>query len=866
MSPGRLYEKCLFPLFENVKEIFRSTPSESGNVSSIPLGNSTLSPVARSDHSTIRKIEFTVGGMSCASCVRRIQDGLQNLEGVIEASVNFAAEDARVNFDSEKVSVSSLVSTVQDLGYQVDLVSGRFPIMGMSCAACVRRVENALRAISGVVNAEVNFSAESATIDFLPGTTSPDEFKRALEDAGYQMIVLQDSDLGEDRVEIERTKAFQKLKTKFIAGLILSVPVLVLGHWGQLGLNSFYPIPNQINALLQLVLAVPVQFWVGLQFYQGAWAALKHKTSDMNTLIAIGTSAAFFYSLVATLVPSFLDVPGFQVHVYFDTAVAIILLIMLGRVLEAKAKGKTSDAIRKLIGLQPKTARVVRENSEQDVPLGQLRIGDVVVVRPGEKVPVDGTIIEGWSSIDQSMITGEPIPVDKTTGDEVVGGTINKQGTFKFQAVKVGKETVLAHIIRMVEEAQGSKPPIARLADTIASYFVPSVITLALITFSIWYVFGPVPSFSYAIFTFISVLIIACPCALGLATPTSIMVGTGKGAENGMLFRGAEALETAHKCTTVVLDKTGTLTKGEPELTDIHADNGFSPDTLLQCAAAVEKGSEHPVGMSIVGAAQSRGLDLPSFTAFEAIPGQGVRAEVDHRQVLLGNQLLLKNHSVSLETFESKADELTENGKTPIFIALDGKCSGVFGIMDTVKENSREAVKRLSDMGLSVIMITGDNRKAAQSVADQLGIKQVLAEVLPEQKSEQVKRLQTDGEVVAMVGDGINDAPALAQADVGIAIGTGTDVAIESSDITLITGDLRGVSGAIQLSHATIRNIRQNLFWAFGYNTLLIPVAAGVLYPFFGILLHPILAAAAMGLSSVTVVSNALRLKRFRPD
>jgi Cu+-exporting ATPase len=584
----------------------------------------------------------------------------------------------------------------------------------------------------------------------------------------------------------------------------------------------------------------------------------------MNTLIAVGTSAAYLYSVLATFFPSLFAAKGLMAEVYFDTAGAIIVLILLGRLLEARAKGQTSEAIKKLIGLQAKTARVVRDGMETDIPVEDVAKGDLVIVRPGEKIPVDGILKEGRSSVDESMITGESIPVEKNPGDQVIGATINKTGSFKFEATKVGRDTMLAQIIKMVEEAQGSKPPIARLADMIASYFVPAVIGIAVFTFILWYVFGPAPALTYAVLNFVAVLIIACPCALGLATPTSIMVGTGKGAESGVLIRGGEALETAHKLSAIVMDKTGTLTKGEPSVTDIVEHNNFKRKEILRYAASAEKGSEHPLGEAIVNKAKEENLPLIDPKSFNAIAGHGIEATIDGRLLLMGNEKLMKDRGIQFDGLLKKAEELSNQGKTPMFVALDQRPAGIVAVADTLKENSKEAVEALHRMGVEVAMITGDNRRTAEAIARQIGIDRVLAEVLPEGKAEEVKKLQAEGKKVAMVGDGINDAPALAQADVGIAIGTGTDVAMESADITLISGDLRGVVTAIALSRATIRNIKENLFWAFAYNTVLIPVAAGVLFPFFGILLNPIFAAAAMGLSSVTVVSNALRLRRFK--
>jgi Cu+-exporting ATPase len=647
-------------------------------------------------------------------------------------------------------------------------------------------------------------------------------------------------------------------------GAILLAPILIL-MYGASFFEKIIGFSKETNFFLQFLLATPVQFWVGWQFYVGFWKAAKHKTSDMNTLIAVGTSAAYLYSLIVTFVPHLIMVKGLMMDVYFDTSAAIIVLILLGRFLEARAKGKTSEAIKKLIGLQPKTARVIRNGNEVDIPVEEMTLGDIVVVRPGEKIPVDGIVREGYSSVDESMVTGESLPVEKKVGDTAIGATINKTGTFKFEATKVGKNTVLAQIIRLVQEAQGSKPRIARMVDVIASYFVPVVISIAIVTFIVWYFFGPHPALTYAFLNFVAVLIIACPCALGLATPTSIMVGIGKGAENGILIRGAEALETAHQLNTIILDKTGTLTKGEPSVTDIIESEMFTRKEILSLAASAEKGSEHPLGEAIVNKAKEEGLGLFESKDFQAIAGHGIEATIDSKRILLGNLRLMEERKVFLNGLLDRAERLSKEGKTPMFLAVEGKVAGIIAVADTLKEDSKKAVETLHRLGLEVVMLTGDNERTAKAIASQIGIDRVLAEVLPEMKAEEVKRLQAQGKKVGMVGDGINDAPALAQADVGIAIGTGTDVAMESSDITLIGGDLKGVVTAIALSKATIRNIKQNLFWAFAYNTILIPVAAGVLFPFFGILLNPIFAAGAMAFSSVTVVSNALRLRRFKP-
>jgi Cu+-exporting ATPase len=810
----------------------------------------------------LEKIDLPITGMSCASCAAKIEKGLSNLEGVSKATVNFASEKATVVFHPFQTDLSHLIEKVKDLGYGAKVEKALLPIQGMTCASCVNKVEKALNSLKGVVHASVNFATERASVEYIPEEVTVRDLKRAVQEAGYQVLEVKEEDIVE-KERLVREAELSRVKWKFITGAFLLAPILIL-MYGATPLEKWFGLSKKMNFFIQFLLATPVQFWAGWQFYVGFWKAARHKTSDMNTLIAVGTSAAYLYSLIVTFGSHLIMVKGLMVDVYFDTSAAIIVLILLGRFLEARAKGKTSEAIKKLIGLQPKTARVIRNGNEMDIPVADVFPGDVVVVRPGEKIPVDGTVKEGYSSVDESMVTGESLPVEKKTGDRVIGATINKTGTFKFEATKVGKDTVLAQIIRLVQEAQGSKPPIARMVDVIASYFVPIVILIAIVTFIVWYLFGPHPALTYALLNFVAVLIIACPCALGLATPTSIMVGTGKGAENGILIRGAEALETAHQLTTIVLDKTGTLTKGEPSVTDIIESEKFSKEEILTLAASAEKGSEHPLGEAIVNKAKIENLGLLDPKDFQAIAGYGIEATIDSRKILLGNLKLMEERKVFLNGFLEKAEHLSSEGKTPMFLAVDGEAAGIIAVADTLKENSKEAVEGLHRMGLEVVMLTGDNQRTAKAIARQIGIDRVLAEVLPEMKAEEVRRLQGKGKKVGMVGDGINDAPALAQADVGIAIGTGTDVAMESSDITLIAGDLRGVVTAIALSKATIRNIRQNLFWAFAYNTILIPVAAGILFPFFGILLNPIFAAGAMAFSSVTVVTNALRLRKFK--
>jgi Cu+-exporting ATPase len=810
-----------------------------------------------------RRIDFGVRGMSCASCVAAVERALKEVAGVQNAAVNLASERGSVWYDQDVVEPVVLIRAVADAGYVPVIEKAAIPISGISCASCVATIEKALRQSPGVVSATVNFATNAASVEYAPAAVALADLRRVIREAGYEPLEVNEGSALADHEKAARELEIRTLRRKLATGIVLTVPIILgsMHHWFPWSpplLQSFWTL---------LALATPVQFWVGRQFYRGAWAALRHKTSDMNTLIAVGTSAAYFYSLAMTLVPGFFQARGIAPAVYFETAAVITTLILLGRLLEAIAKGRTSEAIKRLMGLRAKTARVVREGSEVDIPVEDVRMGDLVVVRPGEKIPVDGIVRKGASAVDESMLTGESLPVEKRPGELVAGATLNKTGTFRFEATKVGKDMVLAQIIRLVEEAQGSKAPIQRLADYVASIFVPTVIGIAILTFLVWLVAGPSPAFLFAMLNFVAVLIIACPCALGLATPTAIMVGTGKGAELGVLIRSGESLETAHKVRTIVFDKTGTLTKGEPEVTDIVSfearDEGKKD--LLRFAASLERGSEHPLGDAIVKRAKSEGLHLFEVHDFEAVPGLGVRGRVDGQAVLLGNAKFLAESGVELQDLAPAAEGLAAQGKTPMFVAVNGAAVGVIAVADTLKERSAEAVQALRHLGLELVMITGDNRRTAAAIAKQVGIDRVLPEVLPSQKADEVRKLQAEGKVVAMVGDGINDAPALAQADVGIAIGTGTDVAMEASDITLIRGDLMGVVTAIELSKRTIRTIRQNLFWAFVYNVLGIPIAAGILYPFFGILLDPMVGSAAMALSSVSVVSNSLRLRRFRP-
>ncbi len=815
---------------------------------------------------TFDRASIHITGMTCATCAANIEKGLSEIPGIEEASVNFASEKLSVTYDPGKADLAEIKDAISQLGYGVATKKSMFPVGGMTCASCVARVEEALSSVHGVLSASVNLASEKATVEYLEGTQLAD-MKRAVKDAGYELGP--EVQALEDATTVSQ-REIRALRNRFIIAAILAAAVMVLG----------FSSPFAGRPYLLWALATPVQFWAGLRFYRGAWGALKHKTSDMNTLIAVGTSVAYLYSAIAVVFPGLFTTDLLEPHLYFDTSAMIITLILLGRFLEARARGQTSEALKRLIGLQPKTALVVREGEQKEISIEDVRVGDLILVRPGERIPVDGVVRDGYSSVDESMITGESIPVEKKVGDEVIGATINKTGSFQFEATKVGKDTTLARIVKMVEEAQGSKAPIQRLVDVIASYFVPTVIGIGIITFIVWYLVGPAPALTSALLNFVAVLVIACPCALGLATPTAIIVGTGKGAEHGVLIKNSEALERAHRINTILLDKTGTLTRGDPVVTDVIAAPFSSPDEVLRLAASAEHSSEHPLGEAVIKAATEKKLDLTTSSDFSAIPGQGVEALVDGKKLLLGNVKLMEERGFSLGGLEQRTADLLEQGKTVMFLGWDSQVAGIIALADTLKPGARDTIQTLRKMSIEPAMLTGDNRRTAEAIAQEAGIDRVLAEVLPEHKAGEVKKLQQEGNVVAMVGDGINDAPALAQADVGIAIGTGTDVAMETGDITLISGDLMGLVTAISLSKRTMRTIKQNLFWAFAYNTALIPVAAGVLYLVFGkssvpsglhfILgehgfLNPMLAAAAMAASSITVVSNSLRLRRFKP-
>ena len=799
----------------------------------------------------LKKIQFQVLGMTCAACATRIEKKVPKLEGVMEINVNLGTEKASVIYDGDKIKLKDIIAKIKETGYDVPTDKVEIKIQGMTCAACSSRVERGLNKTEGVLEANVNLALEKAHIHYVPSIVGIADLKKKIREIGYEVIEA-DEEGSTDREREAREKEIKQQKNLVILSALLSLPLLAMMFIDWFNLHEIAP-AFLMSPLFQFVLATPVQFGVGRYFYVDAYRAIKGGSANMSVLVALGTSAAYFYSVGATFFSNWIGTS----HVYYESAAIIITLVLFGKYLEAKAKGRTTEAIKKLMGLQPKTARVIREGRELDIPVEELVVGDIIFVRPGEKIPVDGIIIEGSSSVDESMLTGESIPVDKNVGSEVIGATINKHGGFKFKATKVGKDTALAQIIKVVEEAQGSKAPIQRMADVISAYFVPVVIAISFLTFVIWYFIAAPGQFTEALLPAIAVLVIACPCALGLATPTSIMVGTGKGAENGILIKGGEHLENAHKINTVVFDKTGTVTKGEPQVTDILVAQGITEEELLVYAASVEKNSEHPLAQAIVQYSQKRGLELLEVKDFQAIPGHGVQGQIEGKRILLGNRKLMEKNQINIDAFLPNLEKLEGEGKTAMLVALDIDLAGILAVSDTVKESSARAIKKLKEMGIEVVMITGDNRRTAQAIANQVGIEKVLAEVLPEKKGEEVQKLKNEGKVVAMVGDGINDAPALATADVGIAIGTGTDVAMETADITLISGDLEGIVAAIQLSKATIRNIKENLFWALIYNTLGIPIAA------LG-LLSPVIAGGAMAFSSVSVVSNALRLKRWK--
>jgi Cu+-exporting ATPase len=811
-----------------------------------------------------RALTLPIQGMSCASCAKSVESALARVDGVAGASVNFATERAEVGLTGDGPALSALVEAVAESGYEVRTAETTLTVQGMSCASCVSRVEDALASVEGVLDADVNLATDRATVRYVPGVAGPAGFTTAIRDAGYDVV---DTDGGADRSDVEkqaREEEKRSMKHRFLWALAFALPVFVLemGFMHVPAMEAWITEQVSTQTLYYVLFALTsvVQFGPGLYFYEHGWPALRSGSPDMNTLVMIGTSAAYGYSVVATFLPGIL--PEGTVHVYYEAAATIVTLILAGNYMEALAKGRASDAIRSLLGLQASTARVLRDGEEEEIDVRDVVPGDVIRVRPGEKVPVDGEVTGGTSYVDESMVTGEPDPVSKEEGDEVVGGTINETGSFTFRATRVGEETVLSQIVEMVEEAQGSRPPIQSLADRVVKVFVPFVLATAALTFGIWMMFGPDPVLTYALVTAVSVLIIACPCAMGIATPISVMVGTGRAAELGVYVREGEALQALHTADLVALDKTGTLTKGRPEVTDVLLQDGVDRDDLLRWVAAVETQSEHPIGEALIARAREEGLDWPDATDFEAIPGHGVQATVEGHAVAVGAARLMDRLGVALNGQSSTADELADAAKTPLYVAVDGRLAALVAVADPIKDSTPAALDALHQLGLEVAMITGDDDRTARAIARELGIDRVHAEVLPDDKAEAVTSFQADdGRTVAFVGDGINDAPALAQADVGIAIGTGTDVAIESGDIVLMSGDLRGVPNAVHLSKHTLRNIKQNLFWAFAYNVVLIPVAAGVLYPAFGLLLSPALAALAMVFSDLFVVGNALRLR-----
>ncbi|MDR1378443.1 MAG: heavy metal translocating P-type ATPase [Synergistaceae bacterium] len=819
------------------------------------------------------KQTVAIGGMTCAACAKRIERAVGKLQGIASATVNFATEKLSVEFDEQQLKIGDIEQKIVDTGYNVLKESAKnsatIPIGGMTYAACAKRIEKAVGKVEGVLSVSVNLATEKATVSYDPRLAKLSAIRSAIEGAGYQALELEKSGaVDEDKLRKERE--IRTLKRKFIVAAVFGAPLLYLAMTSMIWWLWWLPYPKLLRpmqyplnyVIVQIVLTLPILI-VGRNFYTVGFRTFFQGSPNMDSLIAVGTSAAVLYSFYSSyeiVTGNF----GAVENLYYESAGVIITLILLGKTLEAISKGKTSEAIKKLMGLAPKTATVIQNGKETEIPIDEVEIGHVILVRPGGKIPVDGVITEGHSAVDESMLTGESIPLDKKPGDKVYAATLNKNGVICFEATKVGSDTALAQIIKLVEDAQGSKAPIAQMADVVSGVFVPVVCVLAVAAAVAWYVYTQNASFALTIF--ISVLIIACPCALGLATPTAIMVGTGKGAEYGILFKSGEALETTHKIDTIVFDKTGTITEGNPEVTDVVAAQGMERDRLLQLAASAEKGSEHPLGEAIVRKAETENLEFLRAEKFQALTGLGIEADIEGSHLYAGNRKLMTERDISLGDLETESDRLAEEGKTPMYVVLDGQLAGIVAVADVVKKSSADAIRVLRDMGLGVAMITGDNLKTASAIARQVGIDRVLAEVLPQDKSNEVKKLQAEGRKIAMVGDGINDAPALVQADIGIAIGSGTDVAMESADIVLMRSDLMDVPTAIQLSKSTIRNIKQNLFWAFAYNTAGIPIAAGVLYLFGGPLLNPILAAAAMSLSSVSVLSNALRLKRFRPQ
>jgi len=802
--------------------------------------------------SSTKETTLPIQGMTCAACAVRIEKGIKKIDGVEDATVNFALERASITYDQKVANVQDFKKKINDLGYEVIEEKAEFNILGMTCAACATRIEKGLNKQEGVTDATVNLALESATVEYNPSQISKNDMIKLVEKLGYQAIL---KEVEKDEIADHKAKELETQKGKFLFSLILSIPLLwaMVSHFE---FTSFIYLPEMfMNPWVQLALATPVQFIVGKQFYIGAYKALKNKSANMDVLVALGTSAAYFYSLYLTILS--LGSNEHMVELYYETSAVLITLIILGKLFEVRAKGRSSEAIKKLMGLQAKTAFVIRDGKEAEISLDEVIVGDIVLVKPGEKIPVDGIIIEGQSALDESMLTGESVPIDKTVGDTVIGATINKNGFLTIQATKVGRDTALSQIIKVVEEAQGSKAPIQRLADQISGIFVPIVVGIAFITFFIWIIWITPGQFAEALEKLIAVLVIACPCALGLATPTSIMAGSGRSAEFGILFKGGEHLEMTHRITTILLDKTGTVTNGTPTLTDVIVENGIDENQFLLLVGSAEKQSEHPLAQAIVAGIETKVSSFIKPEEFEAIPGYGIRAKIDNKVVVVGTRKLMEKYEINVTNTLQTMENLENEGKTAMLVAINQQYAGLIAVADTIKDSSKKAVNRLKEMGLEVMMITGDNSRTAKAIAAEAGIDQVVAEVLPEEKAEEVKKLQAKGKIVAMVGDGINDAPALALADIGMAIGTGTDIAMEAADITLIRGDLTSIAEAIYMSKKTISNIKQNLFWAFAYNAIGIPIAAlGFLAPW--------LAGAAMAFSSVSVVLNALRLQRVK--
>ncbi len=811
------------------------------------------------------RLTIAIDGMTCAGCVARVERALAKVPGVTEASVNLATGKASVTSEAgDGPGASKLFEAVRGAGYQPLAETGDLKVTGMTCAGCVARVERAVRRLPGVIEADVNLTTEKAHVAFLPGTVTITAIKETIEKSGYGAEAAVGGGAEADRERDAREAERQALRRNVAFAAAFSLPLVVIAmsrHVPGIGEAMHDLMPGRAWMLVEFLLATPVLFYAGARFYRTGWAELRHFNPGMNSLVMLGSNAAYLYSVLALLVPAIF--PAGTANSYFEAAAVIVTLILVGRYLEAIAKGRTSEAIRKLMGLQARTARIVRDSEEREVPIEQVVAGDRVLVRPGERIPVDGRVIEGESFVDESMITGEPIPAAKNIGAEVVGATVNRTGAFTFEATRVGADTVLAQIIRVVEEAQSGKPPIQALADKIAAVFVPVVLAVAAVTGAIWLAVGPAPALSFAFVATVSVLLIACPCAMGLATPTAIMVGTGKGAELGILFRKGAALETLAKVDTILLDKTGTLTVGAPRMTDFATRDGMDETEILGLVAAAETKSEHPIAEAIVDAAKGRGITPPAVESFTAEPGYGIEARVAGRTVQVGADRYMSRIAIDIAPVAAEAARLAAAAKTPLFAAVDGRLAAVIAVADPLKNSSGEAIAALHRLGIGAAMVTGDNRGTAEAIAHEVGIERVMAEVLPHQKAEEVKRLQADGRTVAFVGDGINDAPALAQADVGLAIGTGTDIAIEAGDVIVMSGDLGGIVNAVALARRTLRTIKQNFLWAYAYNVALIPLAAGALFPAFGLLLHPVFAAGAMSISSLFVLTNSLRLRRF---